>query len=86
VQPPTLELKPFFEHLKYAYLEEDEKLPVIISTKLDADQETRLLQIIRKHKRAIGWTLANIPSISLSMCMHRILLEERTKPLRQPQR
>jgi len=81
-----LELKPLPEHLKYVYLEEDEKLPVIISTNLDADQETKLPQIIRKHKRAISWTLANIPGISPSICIHRILIEEGTKPVRQPQR
>ncbi|XP_020209488.1 uncharacterized protein LOC109794449 [Cajanus cajan] len=37
VQPtPIPELKPLLENLKYAYLEDDEKLPVIISTSLDA--------------------------------------------------
>ncbi|XP_027337828.1 uncharacterized protein LOC113851515 [Abrus precatorius] len=85
-QPPTLELKPLPEHLKYVYLEPNEKLPVIISTKLDSDQEEKLLEVIKKHKRAIGWTLADIPGISPSMCMHRILLEEDAKPVRQPQR
>jgi len=33
-QPPTLELKPLPSHLKYAYLEMDGKLPVIISVSL----------------------------------------------------
>ena len=32
------------------------------------------------------WTLADIVGISPSMCMHRILLEEDSKPVRQPQR
>ena len=86
VQPPTLELKPLPENLKYAYLEDDDKLPVIVSTSLDADQEEKLLQVLRKHKKAIGWTLADIPGISPSMCMHRILLEDGAKPVRQPQR
>ncbi|XP_027348002.1 uncharacterized protein LOC113859421 [Abrus precatorius] len=36
-QLPTLELKPLPECLKYAYLESGEKLPVMISTKLDVD-------------------------------------------------
>ncbi|WVY95318.1 hypothetical protein V8G54_034406 [Vigna mungo] len=34
VQPPVLELKPLPSHLKYAYLERDGKLPVIISALL----------------------------------------------------
>ncbi|XP_047149016.1 uncharacterized protein LOC124821196 [Vigna umbellata] len=79
---PTLGLKQLPDNLKYAYLEDDEKKPVIISTSLDVVQEEKLL---RKHKRAIGWTLAGILGISPSTCMHIILLEEGAKPVRQPQ-
>ncbi|XP_050876541.1 uncharacterized protein LOC127080256 [Lathyrus oleraceus] len=85
-QPPSLELKQLPDNLKYAYLESDEKLPVIISSNLDPDQENKLLQVLKKHKKAIGWTLADIPCISPSMCMHRILLEDGAKTVRQPQR
>ena len=83
-QPPSIELKPLPEHLKYAFLEEDEKLPVIMAKHLQPEQETRLLEVLKQHKRAIGWTLADIPGINPSTCMHRILLEEETKPVRQP--
>jgi len=85
-QPPTLELKPLPSHLKYVYLERDQKLPVIIFALLTDEQEQKLLQVIKDHKRAIGWTLTDIPGISPSFCMHRILLEEDAKPVRQPQR
>ena len=81
-----MELKPLLSHLKYAYLERDGKLPIIISALLTDEQEQKLLQFIKDHKRAIGWTLADILGISPSFCMHRILLEEDAKPLRQPQR
>jgi len=53
-QPPTLELKPLPSHLKYAYLERDGKLPVTISDLLTDEQEQKLLQVIKDHKRAIG--------------------------------
>ncbi|KAJ9562044.1 hypothetical protein OSB04_007204 [Centaurea solstitialis] len=76
VQPPELELKPLPSHLKYAYLLEDEKLPVIILSKLDLDQETKLLDLLRDHKRALGWTIADNRGISLSICQHKIILEE----------
>ncbi|XP_052189950.1 uncharacterized protein LOC127799763 [Diospyros lotus] len=33
-----------------------------------------------------SWTLADIPGISPSICMHKIHLEEGAKPVRQPQR
>ncbi|GAU49542.1 hypothetical protein TSUD_136500 [Trifolium subterraneum] len=42
-QPPYLELKPLLENLKYAYLEENEMLPVIFSSNLDCEQEEKLL-------------------------------------------
>ena len=42
--------------------------------------------MLKKHKKVIGWTLAGIPSISPSTCMHRILLEDGAKPVRLPQR
>ncbi|MCI50107.1 hypothetical protein A2U01_0071351, partial [Trifolium medium] len=82
-QPSSLELKPLPENLKYGYLEKNEKLPVIISFNLDCDQEEKLLQVLKQHKKAIGWTLADIPGINPAMCMHRILLEEGAKVVRQ---
>ena len=59
---------------------------MIISTALSNEQEQKLLQVIKEHKKAIGWTVADIPGISPAICMQRILLEEGTKPMRQPQR
>jgi len=53
-KPPILELKPLPSHLKYAYLERDRKLHVIISALLTNEQEQKLLQVIKDHKRAIG--------------------------------
>ncbi|XP_042388424.1 uncharacterized protein LOC121980456 [Zingiber officinale] len=80
------ELKPLPPHLKYDYLGENQQLPVIIAQNLEPEQESRLLEILRQHRKAIGWTLADIPGISPSICMHRIYLEEDVKPVRQPQR
>ena len=88
IQPTssTLELKPLPYNLKYVYLEEEDKLSVIISTTLTTEQEQRLLHVLKKHKKAIGWTLAGIPDISPLTCMHKILLEDGAKPVRQPKR
>ncbi|MCI44958.1 hypothetical protein A2U01_0066197, partial [Trifolium medium] len=63
-QPPNLELKPLPSNLKYAYLGESENLPVIISSSLEDEQERKLLEVLSVHKKAIGWTLADIPGIS----------------------
>ncbi|KAJ7976268.1 DNA-directed DNA polymerase [Quillaja saponaria] len=34
---------------------------------------------VREHKRALGWTIANIKGISLSIYMHKILMEDNHK-------
>ena len=86
LQAPTLELKVLPSHLKYAYLGENQTLPVIISNKLTSLEEEKLIRILRDHKEAIGWTIADIKGISPSTCMHRILLEEDYKPFREAQR
>ncbi|KAM2322729.1 hypothetical protein ACFXTH_019374 [Malus domestica] len=86
VQPPTLELKPLPSHLKYVFLGEDQTLPIIISSSLTAQEEDKLIRVLKEHKPAIGWTLADIKGISPTKCMHRILLEEGAKPSREAQR
>ena len=66
---------------------DDSKIfPVIISASLVDEQEEKLLSVLKKHKKAIGWTLADIPGITPSTCMHRINLEDGAKPVRQPHR
>ncbi|XP_062114006.1 uncharacterized protein LOC133825019 [Humulus lupulus] len=75
-EPPNLELNPLPNHLKYAYLRDNETLPVIISAMLGAEKEHLLLAVLKKYTRAIGWNMANIKCISPSFCMHTILLED----------
>ncbi|XP_074315198.1 uncharacterized protein LOC141651382 [Silene latifolia] len=85
VHAPIVELKPLPSHLKYAFLGDGDTLPIIISRKLTKDQEERLLEVLKENKLAIGWTIADIKGISPTTCMHRILLEDNSKPVRQPQ-
>ncbi|RVW57916.1 hypothetical protein CK203_113855 [Vitis vinifera] len=63
--PPKLVLKPLPVDLKYAYLEENEKCPVVISSTLTIDQEDNLLGVLRKCKKAIGWQISDLKGISL---------------------
>ncbi|XP_038972622.1 uncharacterized protein LOC103698859 [Phoenix dactylifera] len=86
LQAPIPDLKPLPSHLKYVFLGDRGTLPVIISNKLSAPQEEKLVQILKEHQTAIGWTIADIKGISPTTCMHHILLEEEAKPSRQPQR
>ncbi|KAL0293177.1 UNVERIFIED_CONTAM: Transposon Ty3-G Gag-Pol polyprotein [Sesamum radiatum] len=86
VKAPTLELKELPKHLKYAFLGENDTLPVIISSKLSTLEEEKLIRVLREFREAIGWTIADIKGLSPSTCMHRILLEEGAKPSRDAQR
>lgn len=86
VIPPKLELKPLPNNLKYTYLGANETLPVIIAAGLSSHEEESLIKVLKEHKTAIGWTIADIKGISPSMCMHRILMEEDSKPSRDAQR
>ncbi|XP_027152280.1 uncharacterized protein LOC113752363 [Coffea eugenioides] len=53
VQAPVLELKPLPDHLKYAYLSDNETLSVIISAKLSPTQENKLIRVLKDHKKTI---------------------------------
>ena len=79
-------MKPLPSHLKYAFLGVEETFPVIISSSLELDQENKLLEILRTHKTALGWKIADTKGISPLICTDRIHLEEDVKPSRQPQR
>ncbi|GKA86041.1 putative nucleotidyltransferase, ribonuclease H [Tanacetum coccineum] len=86
VEPPKLELKELPEHLEYAFLEEDNQLPVVIASALSTDEKTRLLEVLRNHKGAIAWSIADIKGIDSSFCTYKILMEDEFKPSVQPQR
>ena len=78
-KPPIVEEKQPPNHLRYAYLGEESTLPVIILFSLSNMEEEKMLNILKEHKEAIGWSLADIKGIRPSMCMHMILLEEDRK-------
>ncbi|XP_019257811.1 PREDICTED: uncharacterized protein LOC109236034 [Nicotiana attenuata] len=54
--------------------------------KVSQEEEYKLIEVLRKHKRALGWTITDIKGINPAICMHRILMEENYKPIVQPQR
>ncbi|KAK8564683.1 hypothetical protein V6N12_058266 [Hibiscus sabdariffa] len=85
-QTPKLELKTLPEQLKYVYLGINNTLPVIISSKLQPEQEEKLITVLRQHRQALGWSIDDIKGISPTVCMHKILLEENHKPTVDAQR
>jgi hypothetical protein len=63
-EDPVFELKPLPDDLKYAYIDDKKIYPVIISSKLSGKEEERLLEILRKHRGAMGYTLDDLKEIS----------------------
>ncbi|KAJ0586830.1 putative nucleotidyltransferase, Ribonuclease H [Helianthus annuus] len=84
--PPSVELKELPKHLKYAFLGENDTLPVIIASNLEVAQEEELMRVLKAHKAAIGWTIADLKGISPSIVMHKIITSEDAKPTRETQR
>ncbi|GJZ09428.1 reverse transcriptase domain-containing protein [Tanacetum coccineum] len=85
-EPPELELKDLPSHLEYAYLEENDKLPVIIAKGLKDDEKDALLKVLKSHKQAIAWKITDIKGIDPRFCTHKILMEDDYKPTVQSQR
>nr|GFA87126.1 reverse transcriptase domain-containing protein [Tanacetum cinerariifolium] len=56
-EPPEVELKDLPPHLEYAFLEGDNKLPVIIAKELGDEEKAALIKVLKSHKRAIAWKL-----------------------------
>ncbi|GJR81918.1 reverse transcriptase domain-containing protein [Tanacetum coccineum] len=85
-EPPEVELKDLPPHLEYAFLEDDNKLPVIIAKELSLGEKADLIKVLKSHKRAIAWKLSDIQGINPEFCTHKILMEEDYKPAVQHQR
>nr|GEW53238.1 reverse transcriptase domain-containing protein [Tanacetum cinerariifolium] len=85
-EPPELELKELPSHLEYAFLEETDKLPLIIANDLKNVEKEALVKVLKSHKWAIAWKISDIKGIDPRFCTHKILMEEDYKPAVQSQR
>ena len=72
-------MKELPRHLKYAFLEPEKEKPIIILAALIELEEQKLLEILKKYKEAIDWSIEDLKGISPSICMHKILLEDNGK-------
>ncbi|GJR06154.1 reverse transcriptase domain-containing protein [Tanacetum coccineum] len=58
-EPPEVELKDLPPHLEYAFLEDNNKFPVIIAKDLSVDEKTALIKVLKSQKRP---SLGNSPT------------------------
>nr|GEW83226.1 reverse transcriptase domain-containing protein [Tanacetum cinerariifolium] len=85
-EPPEVELKELPPHLKYAFLGENNKWPVIISKDLSVNEQSALIEVLKSRKKVIAWKLTDIKGLDPEFCSHKILLEEDYSPKVQSQR
>nr|GFA01128.1 reverse transcriptase domain-containing protein [Tanacetum cinerariifolium] len=53
-EPPEVELKDLLPHLEYAFLEGDDKFPIIIAKDLSLEEKNALITVLKSRKRAIA--------------------------------
>ncbi|GKF38305.1 hypothetical protein Tco_0118366 [Tanacetum coccineum] len=61
---PYFDLMDLPLHLEYAFLEGNDKLPVIIAKDLKNEEKAALIKVLKSHKRAIAWKLSDIKEVS----------------------
>ena len=81
-ESPKLILKPLPAELKYAYMEENKKCLVVISSSLTIPQEDCLLEVLKRCENTIGWQISDLKKISPLVCTHHIYMEEEAKLVR----
>ena len=79
-------MKELSTHLKYDFLEPEKRKPVIISAALTESEEQKMLEILRKYKEAIAWSIEDLKGINPSIWMHKILLNDNAKTSIEHQR
>jgi hypothetical protein len=87
-EPELLDIKfkPLPIGLKYEFLGADKTCAVIVSDELSPEDMDKLLNLLRKHKKVIEYSISDLKGISLAFCTHHIPLEEQCKPVVEHQR
>jgi hypothetical protein len=75
-QAPEVDLKPFPKGLKYEFLGPYKTYPVIVSDELSPEENEKLLILLKKHRKVIGYSINDLKGISLAFCTHRIPMED----------
>nr|GEU68509.1 reverse transcriptase domain-containing protein [Tanacetum cinerariifolium] len=85
-EPSEVKLKDLPPHLQYAFLEGDDKFPVIIAKYLSVEEKAALIKVLKSHKQVIAWKLFDIKGTDPEFCTHKILMEDDFEPAVQHQR
>jgi hypothetical protein len=83
---PEVDLKPLPEGLKYELLDPYKTYPVIMSNELSPEENEKLLNLLKKHRKVIGYLINDLKGLSPAFCTHRIPMEDQCKPVVDHQR
>jgi len=79
---PEVELKPLPSHLIYEFLSLNHAFPIIVNTKLNDLKLEKLLDVLRKYRGCISYSIDDIKEINPSVCMHEFYLIKVMNPLK----
>jgi hypothetical protein len=85
-QVPEVDLKPLPKGLKYEFLGPDKTYLVIVSDELSPEENEKLLILLKKHRKVIGYSINDLKGISPAFCTHRIPMEDQCMPVVDHQR
>jgi hypothetical protein len=80
-QVPKVDLKPLPKGLKYEFLGPDKTYPVVVSDELSPEENEKLLILLKKHRKVIGYSINDLKGLSPAFCTHRIPMEDQCKPV-----
>jgi hypothetical protein len=85
-QVPEVDLKPLPKGLKYKFLGPDKTYPVIVCNELSPEENEKMLNLLKKHRKVIGYSINDLKGLSPAFCTHRIPTEDQCKPMVDDQR
>jgi hypothetical protein len=85
-QMHEVELKPLPKGLKYEFLGPDKTYLVIVSDELRPEENEKLLILLKKHRKVIGYSINDLKGLCPAFCTHRIPMEDQCKPMVDHQR
>jgi hypothetical protein len=85
-QVPEVDLKTLPKGLKYDFLGSDKTYPVIVSDELSPGENEKLLILLKKHRKVIGYSINDLKGLSPAFCTHRIPMEDQFNPIVDHQR
>jgi hypothetical protein len=78
---PEVDLKSLPKGLKYKFLGPNKTYPAIVSDEFSAEENEKLLNLLKKHKKVIGYSINDLKGLSPAFCTHRIPMEDQCKPV-----